>query len=442
MAQRTRIRRKTRRGRPPVRRAPPATTTAMRAEAKQGMTAASGLTIGGVQDPAEKAADRMADRVMRMREPVIHRKCAECEAEEKEAKRAVKEPEEDKQVQAKTAPKTAPVAPGGAAAPASPHAAKAIGALDGGRPMASAERAFFEPRMGADLSGVRVHDGRAADSASKAINARAFTLGSDIAFARGEYQPGTDSGRRLMAHELAHVVGDGRSVRRKPEIQKTDHPTRADFLKVPDKEIPRIEAALKIIEKVSKDAKCKSYFKDKCSGGKEDELQQAIDNAKIYKIAGSGLQFGSSVTRNDPADTRVVAYTPYVHRIGRWQLAASLLHEMFHTCIIGSIANEEVVDEEGIQTCGFFTPWIHRVNPASAAVGDEINVEVHRVGSGPDANHKLFLGGTEITKFEKWEFAGAGLDVNFKVPAGATTGDLFFVNHKVESNRVKFTVTP
>src|SRR5690606_30802976 len=105
----------------------------------------------------------------------------------------------------------------------------------------------------------------------------------------------------------------------------------------------------------------------------------------IYKTAGSGLQFGSSITRRDPADPRNIAYTPYVFRVGRWQLAASLLHEMFHTCIIGSIADEEVVDEKGIQECGFFTPWIHRVNPASGRAGDEINVEAHRVGSGPDA---------------------------------------------------------
>lgn len=213
MAQRTRIRRKTRRGRPQVRRAPAASTRAARAEAKQGMTAAAGLMIGGVQDPAEKAADRMADRVMRMGAPLVHRKGAECEADEKEVKRAVKEPEKEKRVRAKASP-TAPAAPGAAAAPASPGAAKAIGALDGGRPLASAERAFFEPRIGADLSDVRLHDGRAADLASKAISARAFTLGCDIAFARGEYQPQTESGRRLMAHELAHVVEDPASVRR------------------------------------------------------------------------------------------------------------------------------------------------------------------------------------------------------------------------------------
>jgi Domain of unknown function (DUF4157) len=88
--------------------------------------------------------------------------------------------------------------------------------------------------MGADLSGVRVHDGRAADTASKAISARAFTLGSDIAFARGEYQPDTDTGRRLMAHELAHVVGDGKDdrhtgVRRKRAKPKAPDPLCASY---------------------------------------------------------------------------------------------------------------------------------------------------------------------------------------------------------------------
>ena len=234
MVQRTRIRRKTRRGRPQVRRTPTASARAARVEAKQGMTAAGGLMIGGVQDPAEKAADRMADRVMRMEAPLVHRKCAECEAEDKEAKRAVKEPEEEKKVQAKAAPKAAPVAPGAAATAATPGAAKAIGALGGGRPLASAERAFFEPRMGADLAGVRVHDGPAADVASKAINARAFALGSDVAFASGEYRPGTDSGRRLMAHELAHVVGDGKdgphsAVRRKGAKAKAPDPLCATY---------------------------------------------------------------------------------------------------------------------------------------------------------------------------------------------------------------------
>jgi hypothetical protein len=76
----------------------------------------------------------------------------------------------------------------------------------GGNPLSGAERSFFEPRLGADLSGVRVHAGPQAHEAASSINARAFTLGRDIAFARGEYSPGTEGGNRLMSHELAHVV--------------------------------------------------------------------------------------------------------------------------------------------------------------------------------------------------------------------------------------------
>ncbi len=235
MAQRTRVRRKVRRNRPKVRRASSAGATAMRAEAKQGMTAGGGLMIGGVQDPAEKEADRTADRVMRLQAPVVHRKCAECEAEDKEEKRAPAPPrEDDKEVKPKAAAKATPAAPGVAAAPASASATNVIRSLDGGRPLASAERAFFEPRFGADFSSVRVHEDRQADVASKAINARAFALGSDIAFARDEYAPGTESSRRLMAHELAHVVegedsGVRTSVRRKRSKPTEPDPLCADY---------------------------------------------------------------------------------------------------------------------------------------------------------------------------------------------------------------------
>jgi len=67
-------------------------------------------------------------------------------------------------------------------------------------------RAFFEPRFNRDLSQVRIHtDARAAECAG-AINARAFTLGRDVVFASGQYAPATNEGRRLLGHELAHVL--------------------------------------------------------------------------------------------------------------------------------------------------------------------------------------------------------------------------------------------
>jgi hypothetical protein len=78
-----------------------------------------------------------------------------------------------------------------------------------GRPLDPAARAFFEPRFGHDFSRVRVHtDARAAESA-RAVQALAWTGGRDIAFAEGRYQPESGSGRRLLAHELAHVVQQG-----------------------------------------------------------------------------------------------------------------------------------------------------------------------------------------------------------------------------------------
>jgi hypothetical protein len=67
-------------------------------------------------------------------------------------------------------------------------------------------RAFMESRFGHDFSRVRVHtDARAAESA-RAVNAHAYTVGRDIIFAAGEYAPETTNGRRLLAHELVHVM--------------------------------------------------------------------------------------------------------------------------------------------------------------------------------------------------------------------------------------------
>jgi hypothetical protein len=67
----------------------------------------------------------------------------------------------------------------------------------------------MEPRLGADFGAVRVHTDREADSFSRAVHARAFTLGSDIFFRAGEYAPGRPEGRRLLAHELTHSIQQG-----------------------------------------------------------------------------------------------------------------------------------------------------------------------------------------------------------------------------------------
>jgi len=75
-----------------------------------------------------------------------------------------------------------------------------------GEPLNEATRAFMEPRFGHDFSGVRVHtDARAAESA-ETVNAHAYTVGQDVVFAPGQYQPSTETGNVLIAHELSHVL--------------------------------------------------------------------------------------------------------------------------------------------------------------------------------------------------------------------------------------------
>jgi|GEM_PF-1718704 len=69
-----------------------------------------------------------------------------------------------------------------------------------------AERQRLEERLGQDFGNVRIHTDSNAQNVSNALNARAFTLGKDIFFGSGEYNPGTDAGKHLLGHELAHVV--------------------------------------------------------------------------------------------------------------------------------------------------------------------------------------------------------------------------------------------
>src|SRR3954471_15648673 len=71
-------------------------------------------------------------------------------------------------------------------------------------------RQVMEPRFGHDFSDVRIHADPQAAGAARGAGARAYTIGADVVFGPGEYRPHTESGRRLIAHELAHVVQQAR----------------------------------------------------------------------------------------------------------------------------------------------------------------------------------------------------------------------------------------
>src|SRR5262249_48840146 len=78
--------------------------------------------------------------------------------------------------------------------------------LGPGESLDAATRAFFEPRLGRDLGGVRLHTDSEAQTLSRSVGARAFTVAKHIVFGAGQYAPGTTESKRLIAHELTHVV--------------------------------------------------------------------------------------------------------------------------------------------------------------------------------------------------------------------------------------------
>lgn len=167
------------------------------------------LTIGASGDAYEQEADRIADQAMAMADeiPQVQQQSTQEEEDTLQSKPLFasistiqRQAVEEEELQAK-------VAEGRLSAETSEafddHLHHSSG---GGAPLPNETRAFFEPRIGFDFSQVRVHTDSTAVQMSQAINAQAFTHGSDIYFGSGRYDPGSDSGKRLLAHELTHVV--------------------------------------------------------------------------------------------------------------------------------------------------------------------------------------------------------------------------------------------
>ena len=117
-----------------------------------------------------------------------------------------------------------------------------------GQPLDAQARAFFEPRFGRDFSQVRIHaDGRSAKSA-QSIGARAYAVGRHIAFAEGQYAPGSDHGRHLLAHELTHTIqqSSARIQRRPGAIQQAV----TGLVDIPEERSRYEEAGAGLVERV------------------------------------------------------------------------------------------------------------------------------------------------------------------------------------------------
>lgn len=186
------------------------------------------LTIGPVDDPYEREADAMADKVMRMSDPslvnptpapvIIQKKCAACEEEEKLQRKEENEEEQmihrnpiadlpvlrkcdacDQEESLSRKESSAHTVPG-----ISPSVHQSLQSAGHGLDVGT--RSFMESRFGYDFSKVQVHNDWLAHQSSSDIKALAYTHGQHIVFGAGQYQPNTNTGKQLLAHELTHVI--------------------------------------------------------------------------------------------------------------------------------------------------------------------------------------------------------------------------------------------
>jgi len=225
------------------------------------------LTIGKSNDKYEAEADRVADKVVKGSGPGIQKKCAGCEQEEAQKKPIIQKMEEE-EAQAKPAQRIMKMEEEEEAQPklndsiqkqgkeeelqpklingiqrkgeeeeeAQPKLMPGIQKQEeeepvqakkdaGGKQVASSDvsgkihkskgqggamdkgtRSFMESRFGADFGNVRIHNDSNSHQLSKKLNAQAFTVGNDIYFNKGKYNPTSSSGKHLLAHELTHTI--------------------------------------------------------------------------------------------------------------------------------------------------------------------------------------------------------------------------------------------
>lgn len=174
------------------------------------------LTVNSPGDVYEQEADSVSEQVMRAPEPQLQRACAcggTCDDCQKKQSGQQPAPLQMKRGDAG--------GPGPTEAPPSVHEAL----QSPGQPLDSATRAFMEPRFGQDFGQVRVHTDDAADASAQEVNSRAYTVGSDIVFAGNEFSPPTSDGRKLLAHELTHVLQQSNgatSIQRAPNKDNND----------------------------------------------------------------------------------------------------------------------------------------------------------------------------------------------------------------------------
>jgi len=414
------------------------------------------LTINEPGDKYEQEADRVAEQVMRMPNPAtaeegadvsgrargarLQRMCSECEEElhrqpmeEEEAvlgqapriQRMCSECEEElhrQPVEGEKKVLQTGVFPDQTARLA-PDVEANINALrGGGQPLPQSVRAFFEPRFGHDFSRVRVHTDAEATQSAQAMNALAYTVGRDVVFGAGRYVPESADGKRLLAHELAHVVQQANAAAVQNQMQlrptndaqeaeadqvtsqlvegtastprisisralrqesiqrysfgKGDGPVFSDgsYLgPVPPEHRARVEAALNIISRVVNNPRdfpeCPRFFQEHCRPGSPTALYDAFNQAVVWYNYGARRGLLGIMARGTPH----IGYTDLSYRASPWAIAATLIHELMHVC--GQYDHD--IADRAKDACGRL-PDIQDIGPLGIEISNPIRTAERR----------------------------------------------------------------
>ncbi|HET7833884.1 MAG TPA: DUF4157 domain-containing protein [Gallionella sp.] len=169
---------------------------------------ANSLKVSNPADAAEHEAEQTAQRVVHMPLPQAESTVtARCSPHAARFAGAIRQ--RDSQQLARQAQANAAAAPR--------LTAEVNTSRSSGEPLPPGVRQFMEPRFNADFSQVRIHAGEQAAQLNRQVGARAFTVGNQIYFSRGSFQPESSEGRELIAHELTHTIQQGAMIQRKED---------------------------------------------------------------------------------------------------------------------------------------------------------------------------------------------------------------------------------
>jgi hypothetical protein len=170
-------------------------------------------------------------------------------------------------------------------------------ARGGGQPLPENVRAPMENAFGTDFSGVRVHTDSSANTLNRSVQAKAFTTGSDLFFSSGTYQPHSQSGQELLAHELTHVVqqGGAKNVQRK-KTDATEMIQRVVVAAVTFGPVNALNPANTPVQTVTFAGRANIPFPEGPGGGQGAHLVANIVFEQTVKRAVEGVTFIQAIT--------------------------------------------------------------------------------------------------------------------------------------------------